>query len=180
MKQQILDELSSFLSGMEQQLAHTNSTELGKRRITSRIIRLTLSLMLVLLVVNSILLYRLSTGLSETLGMVDHITLQFSGVAGSMGQVTTAVESINVRFEALDAIDDDMSGVTGEVALIDAALGGIAGTVGELSQDLYLVDRSMSFMDRQVSGMTGNMQHIGSNVDRMAGPMSFMNSFMPW
>lgn len=180
MKQQVLDELTGFLSGIEQDLAHTNKTELGKRRVTTRIIKLTLSLMLVLLLVNSVLLYRLSTGLSDTLTMVDHISLRFAQVAGSMDRVTAAVESINVRFGALDSIDDDMMDVTGEVALIDTALNGISGTVVELSQDLYLVDRSMSHMDLQVSGMTGNMQNIGRDVNKMSGPMSFMNSFMPW
>ena len=180
MKQQILDELSTFLSDMERELACCNETELRKRQLTSRIIRGTLALMLVLLLANSWYLYKLSTGLSDNLRMVDTMAEQFGHVTGSLQRMTGAVGSINRQFLSLDEIDLAMETVTGEVSRINQSLAGIAGTVSGLSGELYHIDRSMLVMDGQVFGMSGNVQQIGGSVNKMAGPMSFMNSIMPW
>ena len=180
MKQQILDELSAFLSEMERELACCNEAELRKRQLTSRIIRATLTLMVVLLVANTWYLYQLSTGLSDNLRTVDTMADQFGRVTGSLQRMTGTVESINRQFLSLDDIDLAMETVTGEVSRINQSLAGIAGTVTGLSSELYHVDRSMLVMDGQVHGMSGNVQQIGGSVHKMAGPMNFMNSIMPW
>lgn len=180
MKQQTLDELSNFLAEMETELSCCNARELGKRRLTSRIIQVTLAMMLVLLVANSYYLYQLSNGLSDSLHMVDTMAEQFGRVTGSLAQVTDSIDVINKQFVSLDGIDADMAMVSDEVSTISGSLLGISDTVTGLSSELYQIDRSMSVMDGQVYGMTGNVQQIGSSVNKMAGPMSTFNSMMPW
>ena len=114
MKQQILDELSTFLSDMERELSCCNETELRKRRLTSRIIRATLTLMLVLLAANSWYLYQLSTGLSDSLRMVDTMAEQFGRVTGSLSRVTGSVENISQQIVSLDNIDAEAVGAARE------------------------------------------------------------------
>jgi len=180
MKQQILDELSRFLGEMEQELSCCNEQELSKRRLTSRIIKGTLTLMLVLLVANSYFLYQLSTGLSDNLRMVDRMAEQFGRVTVSLAHLTDSVGTIGTHVVMLDSIDSDMAVVSSGIVTISGSLDSISGTVSSLGNELYYVDRSMSVMDGQVYGLTGNMRQIGSNVDRMAGPMKMFNSMMPW
>ena len=180
MKQQILDELSRFLVEMEQELSCCNEQELSKRRLTSRIIKGTMTLMLVLLIANSYFLYQLSTGLSDNLRMVDQMAEQFGRVTGSLSHLTDSVGVIGTHVVTLDSIDVDMAAVSSGIVSISSSLDGISGTVSGLGDELYYVDHSMSILDGQVYGMTGNMRQIGSNVDRMAAPMRIFNSMMPW
>ena len=180
MKQQTLDNLNHFLLEIEEELSCCNAEELSKRRLTSRIIKGTLTLMLVLLIANSYFLYLLSTGLSDNLRMVDLMAEEFGHVTGSLSSLTDSVGAIGTQIVTLDSIDADMAEVSSGAVTISSSLNSISDTVSDLGNELYYVDRSMYVMDGQVYGMTGNVQEIGNNVDRMTGPMKMFNSMMPW
>lgn len=180
MRQEILDELTRFLGEMEGELSCCYRDEINKQRMTSRIVRGTLALLLALVTANCYYLYQLSNGLHESLQMVDVMAQQFSQVTGSLNRVTGAVSRIGSHMQTLDGIDADMAEVTGEVVRIGTALTGISGTVTNLSEELLHVNRSMGVIDGQVYQMTGNVQQIGGGMHRISGPMSFMNKMMPW
>ncbi len=180
MRQQILDELKHFLREMESDLSCCYQDEIDKQRITTRIIRGTLALMLALVIANSYYLYQLSAGLHNSLVMVDVMAHHFGQVTDSLTRVTGSVTRIASRLQTLDAIDADMAGVTREVVRISGALGGISGTITELSDELLRVNQSMGVIDGQVLHMTGNVQQIGGGMQKISGPMNFMNTMMPW
>lgn len=180
MRQEILDELSRFLYEMEGDLSRCYRDEIDKQRMTSRIIRGTLTLLLVLVVANCYYLYQLSTGLHDSLQTIDVMADRFGHVTESLNRVTGTVTHIGARMQTLDGIDADMADVTGEVVRISDALAGIAATVAGLSDELLHVNRSMGVIDGQVFHMTGNVQQIDGGMNRISGPMGFMNSMMPW
>lgn len=180
MKQQILDELTRFLGEMEEELSCCNQEELTKRQLTSKIIRGTLLLVLCLFAANSYYLYQLSSGLSDSLAMIDVMAERFGHATGSLRRITGEVDSISTKFHVLDGINTDMANVSHEVAAIGGSLGGISATVGSLGNEMQQVNFSMSLMDAQVYGMNGNVQQIGSDMHKMSGPMNFMNKMMPW
>jgi methyl-accepting chemotaxis protein len=180
MNKAILDELTRFLNEMEGDLSCCNEEELRKQGITSRIIKGTLALMLVLFVANSYSLYLLSTGLSESLEMVDSMAVRFGQVTGSLSRVTDSVSSIDVQLATLDRIDADMAEVSSEVSNISNALLGINSTVTGLSGEMQVVDRSMGVINSQVYNMSGNVQQMGGNVHKISKPMGIMNKMVPW
>lgn len=180
MRQEILDELSRFLGEMESELSCCYRDEIARQRMTSRIIRGTLALLLVVVVANCYYLYQLATGLHDSLQTIDVMADRFGRVTASLNRVTGAVTHIGGQMQTLDAIDADMAEVTGEVVRISDALAGIAGTVTGLSGELLRVDQSMGVIDGQMFHMTGNVQQIDGGMHRLSGPMNFMNSMMPW
>lgn len=180
MNKAILNELTRFLDEMEGELSCCNEEELRKRRTTSRIIQGTLGLILILFVANSYCLYILSTGLSESLTMVDSMAVRFGQVTGSLNRVTGSVSSINVQLATLDGIDADMAKVSSEVSSISNALLGINSTITGLSGEVQTVDRSMGVINNQVYNLSGNVQQIGGSVHKISKPMGFMNKMMPW
>ncbi|MEZ5541800.1 MAG: hypothetical protein R3F42_07135 [Pseudomonadota bacterium] len=180
MRQQILDELTRFLGEMEGELSCVYRDEIDKQRMTSRIVRGTLALLLAVVTANCYYLYQLSTGLHESLVMVDVMAHRFGQVTTSLNRVTGSVAHIGERIQSLDGIDTDMGAVTTEVVRITAALSGIAGTVTDLSVELQQVNAAMGVIDGQVYGLTGNVRQIGGGMQQMSGPMSFMNKMMPW
>lgn len=180
MRQQILDDLTRFMREMEDDLSCCYRDEIDKQRMTTRIIRGTLALMLAVLIANSYYLYQLSAGLHESLLMVDVMAHRFGQVTDSLSRVTGSMTHIGARLQTLDGIDSDMAGVTGEVVRISDALCGISGTVTELSDELLRVNQSMGVIDGQVFHMTGNVQQIGGGMQKISGPMNFMNKMVPW
>ena len=180
MRQQILDELSRFLHDMEGELSCCYREEIDNHRMTTRIVRGTLALLVTVVIANCYYLYQLSAGLHQSLLMVDVMAHRFGQVTESLNRVTGSVSHIGSRLQTLDGIDSDMADVTREVVSISTALSGISDTVTQLSDELLRVNRSMGAIDGQVFHMTGNVQQIGGGMQQISGPMSFMNKMMPW
>lgn len=180
MRQQILDELTRFLGEMEGELSCSYREETDSQRMTTRIVRGTLALLSALVIANCYYLYQLSSGLHESLLMVDVMAHRFGQVTDSLNRVTGSVTHIGTRMQTLDGIDADLAEVTGEVERISGALTGISATVAGLSGELQAVNRSMGVIDGQVLTMTGDVRQLDGGMQQISGPMGFMNRMMPW
>ncbi|MBF0255033.1 MAG: hypothetical protein HQL47_00940 [Gammaproteobacteria bacterium] len=148
------------------------------RRVTA-ILRIGMVSFAVVAVLLIAMIVAFTAKMGDMLVALETMNQQFTSMAGNMTQMRETMETMNTHVALLPII-------ASETGLMTTAVGSLEGTVGQMAQEVNVIDGGLTHITRDVGQMTGNfrvleptVQGIGRNINQMSRPMKMFQQMMP-
>lgn len=149
------------------------------KRVTA-ILRIGMVSFGVLTLILLMMLYAFTSKMDNMIDALHTMNQQFTSMSEDMTKVKSTMKIMERNIAYVPAITQATTGIGSSVSEMRAEVDTMKVTINSLDQELNGLTSQVTNITWQIRSLDPAVQHIGTDVNRMSGPIRLINDFNPF
>jgi outer membrane murein-binding lipoprotein Lpp len=163
---------------MAMEIRNAMSVRVAKR--VTAILRIGMVSLGMVTIILMMMLYAFTSKMDEMIVALNTMNTKFSSMAEDMTVMKTTLYGMEKYVAHVPSITRATVDMTGNVGIMHTSVETMQQTIGQLNNEVHVTTGQVTNMTRHIRTLDPAVQHLGTDVNRMSGPMRMFNIFNPF
>ena len=148
------------------------------KRVTA-ILRIGMVSFGILTLILLLMLYAFTSKMDDMIAALHTMNRQFTSMSEDMTKVSSTMFIMERNIAHVPVITQATMGIGSSVAEMRTEVDSMKGTINSLNHEINALTTQVTNITWQIRSLDPAVQHIGTDVNRISGPMRLFNKFNP-